>query len=70
MLKQLIERVRGWAAARTAAARAPFKIETLAHTVKGQFVPPVGAVITMGGFKYRVRKVTDKDVILRPVGNK
>jgi hypothetical protein len=33
------------------------------------FVPPEGSVVKLGGFMYRVRKITDKDVILRPVGN-
>lgn len=31
-------------------------------------VPPVGSLVELGGFTYRVRKITDKDLILRPVG--
>lgn len=34
------------------------------------FVPPIGSVVMLGGFSYRVRKITDKDVVLRPVGNR
>ncbi len=31
-------------------------------------VPPVGSLVEMGGFTYRIRKITEKDLILRPVG--
>lgn len=31
-------------------------------------VPPVGSTVEFGGFVYRVRKVTDKDLVLRPIG--
>jgi len=32
------------------------------------FVPPIGSVVELGGFQYRVHKITKKDLILRPVG--
>ena len=31
-------------------------------------VPPVGSLVELGGFTYRIRKITEKDLILRPVG--
>ena len=31
-------------------------------------VPPVGSLVELGGFTYRVRKITENDLILRPVG--
>lgn len=31
------------------------------------FVPPMGSVVELGGFQYRVHKITKKDLILRPV---
>ena len=37
---------------------------------KKPFVPPIGTVVMLAGFSYRVRRITDKDVILRPVGNR
>jgi hypothetical protein len=31
-------------------------------------VPRVGSIVELGGFTYRVRSITKKDLILRPVG--
>ena len=44
------------------------KTDKLSTPTVKRFVPIVGAEVNMGGFKYRIRKVTAKDVVLRPVG--
>lgn len=38
------------------------------NVVMKPVVPPVGSLVEMGGFTYRIRKIAEKDLILRPVG--
>ena len=66
----MLAKIKAWALGRIAKRNCYTDTRTFTGTMPEQFVPPVGSMVNMGGFVYRVRKITGKDLILRPVGNK